>query len=114
VSSPLAALAGWADSTDRSMVAVPVDLLREASRWRECSARTTATHDEDGLLPEPIEIVCRRQAGHDERSNPDHIRQHHNGYAGWPPDGAAEPCLYETRYALHSNGMKCCDEDVTP
>lgn len=23
----------------------------------------------------------------------------------------AEPCPYETRYALHSNGMKCCDED---
>jgi hypothetical protein len=22
-----------------------------------------------------------------------------------------EPCPYETRYALHSNGMKCCDED---
>jgi hypothetical protein len=28
-----------------------------------------------------------------------------------PPD---EPCPYEVRYALHSNGMKCCDEDGAP
>jgi hypothetical protein len=26
----------------------------------------------------------------------------------------AEPCPYETRYALHSNGMKCCDEGGAP
>lgn len=81
-SSPLEALGRFASSTRHPMVAVPVDLLHEASRWRECSARHISTHDEDGPMP-PLEIICRRQQGHDDPSNPDHIREHHNGYAGW-------------------------------
>lgn len=83
VASPLAALSVWADTTDQSMVAVPVDLLREAAAWRECSARHVSTHDEDGVLATPIEVICRRQEGHDDPRHPDHIRTHHNGYAGW-------------------------------
>lgn len=84
VISPLEALGIFADSTSYyPMVAVPVDLLREAAAWRECSARHTATHDEDGLLPEPVEVICRRQRGHDDPAYPEHIREHHNGYAGW-------------------------------
>lgn len=83
VASPLAALGLLAASTCEPMVAVRVDLLREAAAWRECSARTTLTDDEDGPLRTPIEIVCRRQEGHDDPRNPQHIRTHHSGYAGW-------------------------------
>jgi hypothetical protein len=86
VTSPLSALGLRANSTTESMVAVPVDLLREAAAWRECSARHLLTWDEDGPLPKPLEIVCRRQDGHDNPRNPNHIREHHNGYAGWPAE----------------------------
>lgn len=88
VSTPLHELGAWADTAHGPMVAVPVDVLTAASRWRECSQRTMLKCDEDGPLRTPVEIVCRRQQGHDLPGNPDHIRQHSNGYATWAPTPA--------------------------
>ena len=95
VESPLAHLAIYearARDARESHVAVPAELLLRVSRWRECSAREVFLYDEDGRLPEPFEAVCRREQGHDATGNPDHVRQHSNGYFTWcagsriPPD----------------------------
>lgn len=82
VKSPLDHLAMYADRAEEPYAAVPVSLLVLAARFRECHARKTFTHDEDGPIP-PFDAVCRRQEGHDDVRNPDHVREHSNGYFTW-------------------------------
>jgi hypothetical protein len=50
-----------------------------------------------------------RGTGHPHPRSDENTEERENGPAVVTPP--AEPCPYETRYALHSNGMKCCDED---
>lgn len=82
IKSPLEHLALYADRAEESYAAVPVRLLVLASRFRECSARKIFDSDEDGPIP-PLEAICRRQDGHAIPANPDHVREHSNGYYTW-------------------------------
>lgn len=100
IASPLEHLAAYASraADEREpYVAVPADLLLRASRFRECSVRRVFTSDEDGPMP-PMQAVCRREEGHDAPRNPDHVRQHSNGYYVWdatrvlPPE-VTPPCI---------------------
>lgn len=65
----------WADQAIGEMVAVPVSMLKAAAMVYDCGDSRTLTSDEDGPLPEPVEIICRRVAGHSG--------DHSNGYASW-------------------------------
>jgi len=81
---PRQELAARADRARRggdSYVAVPVALAAACAQLRECGARFVMTHDENGLLPAPQEIQCRKPEGHDY--------DHFNGYLTWS-DAAAE------------------------
>lgn len=62
-------------------VAVPIALAAACAELRECGARYVMTHDEDGPLPQPQEIQCRKPEGH----NHDHF----NGYLTWSDEAAA-------------------------
>lgn len=72
----LLARARRAERANDTYVAVPVMLAIACGNLRECGAKHTVTGDEDGPLPTPIEIQCRKPEGHDHRS-------HYNGYILW-------------------------------
>lgn len=65
----------WADQAIGVMVAVPVVVLKAAAMVYDCGDPRTLTSDEDGPLPEPVEISCRKPAGH--------MHDHSNGYTSW-------------------------------
>lgn len=71
----LAARVRRARDGNDTYVAVPLALAARVAEFVECSAHTVLTRDEDGPLPEPVEIVCRLEAGHSG--------SHHNGYTSW-------------------------------
>ena len=56
-------------------VAIPVKLALACAELRECKATTIMTGDEDGPLPEPLTIVCRKLDKHSG--------MHNNGYMSW-------------------------------
>lgn len=91
VFSPLGHAKIYADRADRdgeTHVAVPAWLLARIGDFRECGKRRTFNSDEDGPMP-PMEVACRREQGHDDRRNPDHVRSHSNGYYTWLTDSGA-------------------------
>lgn len=57
-------------------VMVPRALALACAELRECGARTVLHADEDGPLPTPQEIQCRKPEGHEH--------DHYNGYCHWP------------------------------
>lgn len=87
IASPLTHLGVYAARAERDgepLVAVPRDLLLRVSRWQECGVRRSFASDEDGLLPAPVEVACRREREHDRDGHPTHVRDHSNGYFTWP------------------------------
>jgi len=85
IKSPLDHAAYYAErahTINEPYVAVPVELLRRIARFRECGVRRTFDSDEDGPMT-PLEVACRKEAGHDDASNLEHVRQHSNGYYVW-------------------------------
>ena len=71
----LGARANLARGVGDTYVAVPLALAMACAELRECGARYLLTHDEDGPLPKPREIQCRKPVGHDHN--------HFNGYLTW-------------------------------
>lgn len=64
-----------ARSNGDTWVAVPIKLAAAVAALRECSATFVMTHDEDGELPAPQTIRCRKPEGH--------LHDHYSGYAHW-------------------------------
>lgn len=56
-------------------VSVPMELAHALVGIRECGSETIITGDEDGPLPKPATIRCRKLE--------DHTGMHYNGYASW-------------------------------
>lgn len=72
----LAARVRRAESGNDTYVAVPIELAKACATLRECKETTVIAGDEDGPLPEPVAIVCRRPQNHVGQ-------KHYNGYMEW-------------------------------
>ncbi|HSW90013.1 MAG TPA: hypothetical protein VLH19_04035 [Patescibacteria group bacterium] len=60
-------------------VAIPVKLAFACAAFLECSSRTTITADEDGPLPDPLEISCRKNFDHISMGD----KKHGNRFISW-------------------------------
>jgi len=54
---------------------ISVELATAVFNLRECGETTISTHDEDGPLPNPLVLKCRKPENHTHR--------HSNGHTTW-------------------------------